>query len=221
MLRSPQWTDWLEGRTGCIWIYGIPGAGKTVLASHLIEKKNKEHCESSTIKKCAYVYYYCYFGHNQEETAPFLRWAINRLCRQADLIPTYLYKLYKHGGEPSLDELLSALEAILGAFDRTYIVTDAIDESMPRDDLLRVLRDLATDSRFQKVQLLSTSRQYIDIEKVMQQISVSVSMCNPLLDEDIKRYVRSQLHSNPKFKHWSLPLREEVVEALSSGAKGM
>jgi hypothetical protein len=102
-----------------------------------------------------------------------------------------------------------------------YIVTDAIDESMPRDDMLRVLRDLATDSRFKKVQLLSTSRQYIDIEKVMQQISVWVSMCNPLLDEDIKLYVRSQLHANSKFKHWALHLREEVVEALSSGAKGM
>jgi hypothetical protein len=220
MLRSLDWTNWLEGKIGCIWIYGIPGAGKTVLASHLIEKI-KEHCERSTTKKCAYVYYYCYFGHNQEEAAPFLRWTINRLCRQADLIPTYLYKLYKHGGEPSLEELLCALEAILDAFDNTYIVTDAIDESMPRDDLLRVLRDLATDSRFQKVQLLSTSRQYIDIEKVMQQISVSVSMCNPLLDEDIKLYVRSQLHSNPKFKHWPLHLREEVVEALSTGAKGM
>jgi hypothetical protein len=220
MLRSLDWTNWLEGKIGCIWIYGIPGAGKTVLASHLIEKI-KEHCERPSTEKCAYVYYYCYFGHNQDEAAPFLRWTINCLYHQADIIPTYLYKLYKHGGEPSLEELLCALEAILDAFHNTYIVTDAIDESMPRDDLLRVLRDLATDSRFQKVQLLSTSRQYIDIEKVMQQISVSVSMCNPLLDEDIKLYVRSQLHSNPKFKHWPLHLREEVVEALSTGAKGM
>jgi Cdc6-like AAA superfamily ATPase len=220
MLRSPDWANWLEGKTGCIWIYGIPGAGKTVLASHLIEKI-KEHCERSTTKECAYVYYYCYFGHNQEEAAPFLRWTINRLCRQADLIPTYLYKLYKHGEEPSLEELLFALEAILQSFDNTYIVTDAIDESMPRDDLLEVLQNLATESRFQKIQLLSTSRQYIDIEKVMQKISVSVSMCNHLLDEDIKLYVRSQLHSNPKFKHWPVHLREEVVDALSGGAKGM
>jgi hypothetical protein len=220
MIRSPEWTNWLEGRTGCIWIYGIPGAGKTVLTSHLIEKV-KEHCERSTEKKCAYVYYYCYFGHSQDEATHFLRWTINRLCRQADLIPTYLYLLYKHGGEPSLEELLCALEATLESFDNIYIVTDAIDESMLRDDLLRVLRDLATDSRFQKVQLLSTSRQYIDIGKVMQQISVSVSMCNPLLDEDIKLYVRSQLHSNSKFRHWPLRLREEVVEALSPGAKGM
>jgi hypothetical protein len=190
------------------------------LASHLIEKI-KEHCEGSKTRKCAYVYYYCYFGHNQEEAAPFLRWTINRLCRQADLIPTCLYKLYKHSGEPSLVELLHALKAILEAFDDAYIVTDAIDESIPRDDLLRVLRDLATDSRFKKVQLLSTSGQYIDIEKVMQQISVSVSMLNPLLDEDIKLYVRSQLHTNPKFKHWPPHLQEEVVEALSAGAKGM
>jgi len=190
------------------------------LASHLIEKI-KEHYEGLKTRKCAYVYYYCYFGHNQEEAAPFLRWTINRLCRQADLIPAWLYKLYKHSREPSLVELLHALEAILEVFDTIYIIADAIDESMPRDDLLRVLRDLATNSRFQKVQLLSTSRQYIDIEKVMQQISVSVSMSNPLLDEDIKLYVRSQLHTNPKFKHWPLHLQAEVVEALSAKANGM
>jgi len=220
MLRSPHWANWLEGKTRCVWIYGIPGAGKTVLASHLIEKI-KEHCEGSMTRKCAYVYYYCYFGHNQEEAVPFLRWTINRLCRQADLIPTYLYELYKHGGQPSIVELLRALEATLEVFDNIYIATDAIDESMPRDDLLSVLRDLATDLRFQKVQLLSTSRQYIDIEKVMQQISVSMSMSNPLLEEDIKIYVRSQLHTNPKFRHWPLHLLGEVVEALSTGANGM
>ncbi|KAF8861178.1 hypothetical protein BDZ45DRAFT_587267 [Acephala macrosclerotiorum] len=220
MLRSPEWMNWLQGKSRCVWIYGIPGAGKTVLISHLIENL-MDHYKASTPKKCTYVYYYCYFGHNQEEAAPFLRWTINRLCREADHVPTYLYKLFQHGGEPSLAELLCALEAILEEFDNVYIVVDAIDESMPREDLLRVLRDLATDSRFRKVQLLATSRQYIDIENVMELISEPVSMLNPLLNEDIKLYVRSQLESNPKFKHWAPHLVEEVLEALATKAKGM
>jgi hypothetical protein len=31
MLRTPEWTDWLAGINGYVWIHGIPGAGKTSL----------------------------------------------------------------------------------------------------------------------------------------------------------------------------------------------
>jgi hypothetical protein len=220
MLRSLEWINWLDGKTRCVWIYGIPGAGKTVLASYLIENI-KKHCEAATTRKCAYIYYYCYFGHNQEETAPLLRWTISQLCRQAKLVPISLNKLYEHGGQPSLLQLLHVLEATLEAFDHLYMVIDAIDESKPRDDLLSVLRDLTTDSRFQKVQLLVTSRQYIDIEKAMEPISVPMSMMNSLLDEDIKLYIGSTLETNPKFKHWPQFLLDEVLEVLSGRAKGM
>ena len=220
MLRCRDWIDWVDGKKRCLWIHGIPGAGKTVLFSHLVEKV-ENHCENSRTAKTAHVYYYCYFGHNQDEAVPFLRWTINRLSRQAGLVPTCLYRLYQHGGQPSLVDLLQALEDVLKELDNVYIAIDAIDESMPREDLLRVIRDLVTDSRFQKVQLLATSREYIDIEKTMLQISTPVSMLNPLLAEDIKRYVRSQMHKNPRFKPWPPQLQDEVVEALGTGAKGM
>lgn len=101
----------------CIWIHGIPGAGKTVLASHLIQtlkahtKKREENDEASVTT--VYAYYYCYFGHNQDEAASFLRWTISQLCRKADFVLTCLYHLYKGGGEPNLEELLSGLEVIL------------------------------------------------------------------------------------------------------------
>lgn len=46
-------------------------------------------------------------------------------------------------------------------------------------------------------------------------------MMNPLLDEDIKLFVRSNLATNRKFKNWPDDLIEEVLEALSTKAKGM
>lgn len=180
----------------------MPGAGKTILASHLIEAV-EELCEAeSATPKYAYVYYYCYFGHNQNEAAPFLKWTLNQLCRQADMVPPHLHKLYKHGGEPSLVDLLRSLEAIVEAFDSIYLVLDAIDESTERAELFTVVRDLATDARFEKVHVIATSREYIDIEKVMYGISAPVSMRNPLLDEDIKLYIQSQLHTHPRLSLW-------------------
>ena len=220
MLRSADWMTWLDAKQRCLWIHGIPGAGKTVLMSYLIEQI-KRHCDNSPKEKSAYVYYYCYFGHNQDEAAPFLRWLLNKLCRQADLVPKSVYNLYKYGGEPSLVELLKALENIIDAFEIVYIIVDAIDESNPRENLLKVLRDLLTESRFQKIQLLASSREYIDIERVMEELSVSVSMANPFVEEDIRLYVRSTLQSNPKFRRWPQELLDEVEDSLSTGARGM
>ena len=92
---------------------------------------------------------------------------------------------------------LTALESILDSFEIVYVVADAIDESDPREDLLKVFRDLVTDPRFQKLQILSSSRECINIERVMENISVPVSMDNYFVKQDIRLHVRSTLESIP------------------------
>ena len=150
-----------------------------------------------------------------------LRWLLDQLCRQARCIPTTLFQLYQAGREPSLPELLACLEAVLKNYDRVFLIVDAVDESSPRKDTLRVLRDLATDARFNKFQILVTSRLYIDIEEVLQEFSMSMSMSNPDVTADIRHFVQSAMQSNPKFRRWSPELLEETQEALAIGAQGM
>jgi hypothetical protein len=79
------------------------------------------------------------------------------------------------------------------------VILDAADESKPREDLLRVLRDLVTDVRFSKIRCLVTSRKYIDIEQSLEPISRSIPMSNALVEDDIRRLVHSVLHSRPNF----------------------
>jgi hypothetical protein len=219
-LRSPNWKDWLSGKHRCLWIHGIPGAGKTTLASFLIQNV-KEHCRQmigTTVGDC---YYYCSFRHNQHEASSFLRWIIGQFSRQAEAVPTILYELYKSGVQPSIPNLLDILEATLDNFDAAYVVVDALDESNPRLDLLKIIRDLSTDARFSKIRLLATSREYLDIETIMIPISVDISMSNPLVEDDIRTCVRSLLASKLKFKRWPKDLLLEVEETVSKEAKGM
>lgn len=188
--------------------------------SYLVEQIGK-FCTQSSHRRSFYVYYYCYFGHNQDETKPFLKWVISRLCREAGHIPTCVYNLSKQGAEPSVTALLEAVVQILVSFETVYIAIDAIDESRSRDDLLQILRTLVTDRRFQGLQLVASSREYIDIERTMSSLSVSIPMNNPFVEQDIRYHVHANLKSNPRFGNWPRDLLYEVEESITTGAGGM
>lgn len=224
--RSPEWQTWISGSTKFLWIHGIPGAGKTVLASFLIEQaiqaiKNAPLDHDSEKLPAVCVYYYCSFQRNQDESAPFLRWLLGQLFRRATFVTQEIEQLYQLQHQPSVTQLLEALESVLDVFETVFVVIDAVDESLSRLDLLRVLRDLVTDSRFESIRLLATSREYYDIETHFSDISVELSMNNPLVQEDIRLYVQSVMASNPKFRAWPKSLTTEIENGLAKGAEGM
>ena len=204
----------------CLWVHGIPGAGKTVLASYAIRqviRTLKESGDANSI--CAY--YYCHHAHNQDEATPFLRWIVSQLCRAAKRVPEPLYETHRLRRLPGIDALLQHLGSILDHFSSVFIVIDALDESQPRETLLRVIRNISGDARFVKIRLLVTSREYADIEREMLSIATPLSMSNSFVQEDIRRVIAACLRSNSVFQQWPEAFRAEVEKALSSGAKGM
>jgi hypothetical protein len=150
-----------------------------------------------------------------------MRWVVSQLCRKLHIIPREIWESYQRNTEPHLPQLKRALVPLLNKVDALYILLDAVDECDPRRDLLQLVTDLMTDEDFAKVCILATSRQYSDIENVFRPISEPISMCNSLVDSDIRIYVDSELHSNPKFRRWPDNLLDEILEALVEGAKGM
>ncbi|KAF2655868.1 hypothetical protein K491DRAFT_598030 [Lophiostoma macrostomum CBS 122681] len=224
LLRAPTWSSWIDLKHRCLWVHRIPGAGKTVLMSHLIEHL-KSHTRNATISKpestIAYAYYYCYFAHRQDEADPFLRSILNQLCRRSDQITDKTYVMYKIGGKPSTSDLPDALGEVLQAFDIVYVAIDAVDESNPREQLLQLFGRLLTELRFAKIQLLVSSREYSDIERAMRAISTAISMANPYAEEDIRCHVRSLMQRNARFENWSQDMLEEVTSTISTQARGM
>jgi hypothetical protein len=219
VFRASDWDDWINTRIRALWIHGIPGAGKTVLAAHIIETTLRI-CEAKD-KHTTCVYYYCYHGHNQDESVPFLRWLVSQLLREADTVPTLAWKAYTRSREPDTTLLLEVLHAILDFFDLVYVAIDALDESQSRQNLLSVLNVLVTDPRFWKIQLLATSREYSDIELRMGRFSQSLSMSNCFVEADIRIYVAAKIMAEAKFQRWPSDLRADVEATLSTGAKGM
>ena len=220
MLNSPEWADWLARKHRSLWIHGIPGAGKTVLMSHLVANIEK-FCHEPRASKYTYLYYYCYFGRDQNEAIPLLKWLVHRLSREAKHIPKVLYDIYKDGGEPSLTATLEVVAQLLISFDSVYITIDAIDESKPREQLLDIIQTLITDQRFKNLQLVASSREYVDIERTMRKFCVSLSMDNHHVQQDIRHCIHSKIKSNPRFGKWPHNLLLKVEESIANGAKGM
>lgn len=221
--RCEQWQDWVQLKSRCLWVHGIPGAGKTVLASHLVQQL-KNYCANNKDLKLLTTYYYCFHGHNQDEITPLVRWIISDLYRHTDVIPKQAYSMFQQRYAPLLKDLLGCLSSVLQLcpLNAVFVVIDALDESRERHNLLKLLQDLASDNRFKKLHLLATSREYDDIKQAMSLMSKEISMFdNSNNQEDIRLYVTARIKNHPKFQRWSPSLRTEVEDALSAGAPGM
>ncbi|KAI1144534.1 hypothetical protein F5Y05DRAFT_418489 [Hypoxylon sp. FL0543] len=249
--NSQGWKQWLAGGSSepggyrrFIWIYGIPGAGKTVLASFLIDSI-AIHCQAT-----GYSYYYCHNERNQDETIPFLRWVVGDLSRQIGrFIPNELEQL-NEAGHFDIKTLLNCFLIITRQFQRAdkrvYIVVDAVDESKkPRERFLDVLIKIGTDPSFEHVSLLMTSRDEEDIRDRMFGAErdggllppiedgyvtnnadasapyTAITMSNSDVMRAIETYVKKQIARNVRFKLWSPKFREKVENDLARNARGM
>jgi len=219
VLDTQEWKDWVAGSEGCLWIHGIPGAGKTVLASYLIKNANTI-CHNSTgegIFTC--VYYYCH-QRERNEAMPFLRWILSQLCRKADQVPASVHTLFKSGTDPATNEVLDGIEDRLDSFETVFIVLDAIDECNTWTDLLAALKALASP-RFPKIRLIATSREYRQIEDTMKEISKTVSMDNKAVKRDIRLWVHSATARDGYISKWTPTLLDKVRNLLPDRAQGM
>ncbi|KAH8888440.1 hypothetical protein GQ53DRAFT_871372 [Thozetella sp. PMI_491] len=205
IFKTPEWDGWISGQERALWLNGIPGAGKTVLASHIIEKVI-EHCEANDSQQ---------------------------LLSSMDVVPRAAWEAYKYHIEMSTETLLKILGSAMEHLDKVYIGVDALDESQNREHLLALLDIIVTDPRFSRIQLFATSRilaertiwrstrQYEDIRIRMCSFSQSLRMSNTFVDADIQIFISAQIKRNSRFQRWPGALRDEVEVTLSKGAKGM
>ncbi|KAL2168025.1 hypothetical protein VTG60DRAFT_560 [Thermothelomyces hinnuleus] len=219
---STEWRSWKDGsgsgsRLRLLWIHGVPGAGKTVLAHTMAEKLAAEARSDGQV---GFAYYYCSYMRSQDETAPFLAWIVSQFCRQARYIPATLREQYERILEPSIKDLIGYLEAVLNRFHRAYVVVDAVDESTQHEKLVNVLCILGSDARFAKLRLAITSREMQDIKGAFQHRAIALSMANGGVKEDIRRYVESKLKERP-YTRWNQQLRDRAAHLVPFRAEGM
>ena len=114
--------------------------------------------------------------------------------------------------------MLTLFHSSLDCFDSTLVVLDPLDECRNKEELLKLVDQIAK-WRPSKLSLLMTSRTERDIEDNMQNLDV-VKICfhSATIEADIRTYVEEILKTDSRLKKWNGDLRSEIQDVLLDGA---
>ena len=226
-LESEQYARWKTDAASPLWLYGIPGCGKTVLHSTILQSV-LQYCQDDPGKVTAY-FYFDFNDAQKQDLEMMLRSLICQLSQQSMKIPAGLDTLFSscENGQrqPSVHALLEVMQQMMQEFPRVYIVLDALDECDRRVELMDMLKAIS-GWQLQNLHLLVTSRRERDIESSLEGFVDHqnwICLQSKLVDRDIQRYVQQRLSDDKSLRKWEkdATIRQEIEAALMKGARGM
>ena len=223
LLESPIYINWKIQRSSLLWLYGIPGCGKTVLCSTVVDDIAAT-CQASGRNLLAY--YYFDFNEGKKQTCEgLLRSLVTQLFRQCPKDSEIMESLFTDCGEgqrePTCMSLVQALRELSGNFGDIFLILDALDECIEIPAVISIIEEFQGWPN-NSLHILVTSRKEVSIEKVFRSLATDqIQIQNFLVDADISLLVRECLCTDPELSRWSEPIKAEIEKALYEGSKGM
>ncbi|KAL8802386.1 MAG: hypothetical protein Q9182_003876, partial [Xanthomendoza sp. 2 TL-2023] len=227
--NDSKYAAWKTEPNSIMWLHGIPGCGKTILSSTIIQDllNLRQHYDS-------YAVAYFYFDANRADTqspSKMIRSLLLQISGQGAATFQVLERMYWSSQEgsdhrqPTAESVLHCLREATWNLSAVYLVIDALDECTSRSELLRLLRQINAWSLAQ-VHMLLTSQRVGDITEVLESFIPHRSIMTiqgPGVDEDIRTYVRSQFQYGALLERWheQREIREEIEMRLMAKADGM
>ncbi|KIW35343.1 uncharacterized protein PV07_02044 [Cladophialophora immunda] len=221
LLQSHAFKDWMNATGKILWCSGLPGAGKTIITSIVVD-----FLERSFIREdVGIAYIYCSYKDQDNQTATnLIASLLQQLARRASVISENIKSLYeKHAlnkARPSLDVFSSHLQSEVRRFSEVFIIIDALDECTEDNGTRRSFLD-----EIQKLQpnvhLLITSRHSATIQlgsESLTHIEIHAS------DRDIARYLENRIENAHRLVlhvRKDPSLENTIVRTISEKVKGM
>ncbi len=206
-----------------LWAYGIPGCGKTILSSTVVQYI-LDYCRERP--RSAVLYFYFDFNEREKQRHEnMIRSLITQLVGYQKRTFDVLDSLFNRGRQPTSEELLATLKTMVTAFDEIFLILDALDECTERPELLFDIEEIM---RWKDIHLhiLVTSRREVDIEESLEPLcdeGTSVCVQSAVVDADIRTYVHDRLSEDKRFKQWRThtKVQQEIETTLMKKANGM
>ncbi|KAJ7706814.1 ankyrin repeat-containing domain protein [Mycena rosella] len=220
LLQDELFKEWKSGSVKTVWCRGMPGAGKTVLASMVVN-----HLRASLESRSVGVAV-IYLNH-QETEAQSIPNLLAGLWRQLvvrkpiSLAVSGLYEKHREQRtRSSLAEVDFILCSAISEMSNVFIIVDAVDEypEQQRHALLRYLSALTAGST---VNLMLMSRPHLNlipVVKNLQTLEIRATM------DDIRRHVDAEIIKSPRLSRHieNRPqLREEIEDSVVLRSDGM
>ncbi|EHK21973.1 uncharacterized protein TRIVIDRAFT_132487, partial [Trichoderma virens Gv29-8] len=221
LLESHEFQTWVKKRKETLFCPGIPGAGKTILTSIVVDDLIT-HFGNNNSTGIAYIY--CNFRRQYKQKAvDLLSSVLKQLSQKISSLPKPVKDLYNKHKEkrtrPSLEDIVGALQSVAAFYLRVYIVVDALDECQSsegcRTEFLKEIFDLQKTSG---ANLFTTSR---FIPEIVNSFSEHPSLEIRASEEDIKRYLDRHIKHLSGFAEWNQQLRDEVTKVILGAVDGM
>ncbi|KAI8665872.1 NACHT domain-containing protein [Fusarium keratoplasticum] len=221
VLDSDQYQTWIATKGKTLFCPGIPGAGKTIVASvvinHLMEKLRED-------PGSGLAYIYCDFRRRNEQTVEhFASSLLKQLAEKQPTLPDAVRQLHKRHKksrtEPSLKELVESLRSVAQLFDHVFVVVDALDECQESNHCLpRFLSELFDLQKQLGVNVFATARPLGHIKSNFERaISIEIRAHSG----DVRKYVSGRLGELPMIVQRNTKLQEDITDNISRVVDGM
>ncbi|GKT44261.1 vegetative incompatibility protein HET-E-1 [Colletotrichum spaethianum] len=223
-LESAAYEEWKFGSRRHLWLYSMPGCGKTVLCAKIINHlKDVDDCVTLSF---------------------FFDFSDTRKQKLEDVFRSLAFQLYTLGGEdvkeldslfeshergqrqPDTAALALALHAMMKYPTNIRIVLDALDECSMRGKLLTWMNGVLSNPDFEHVRLLTASRPEEEFQRSIP-IWIGEESCiqfnKKSVTADIRSYIEDRLERSPEFKKWSSfpSVLRRIKDEVGDKADGM
>ncbi|RFN46021.1 ankyrin repeat protein [Fusarium flagelliforme] len=227
LLESEELKQWYSTPGSRLWLKGIPGGGKTVLAGAVIQEAlTRALSASSTI---GVAFFFCDYKNEATQSPVNILGSIAyQIALQKDEafeeLNNYYQELHPERSltqSPDTDELRATISRMSKQFDHLYIIIDGVDECRDEvEDVAAAVHDLAEFSDYNSTALFSRDEAEIEAALDGDFRHVAISARN----EDIEKYIRAEMmlrESNGRLVVKDLTVKDKIEEQLVRRAKGM
>ncbi|KAL8770537.1 MAG: hypothetical protein Q9209_003793 [Squamulea sp. 1 TL-2023] len=226
VLRHNVYRNWYNAvRSSTLCCSGIPGCGKTILASFIVDALQS----AAVSRKASIIYYYCdYADQRTLETDRILGTILKQFLSNGH-IPEAVEKLIPQGyGEDaytlSIIELIDLVCVAIKQTSLTFFIVDGLDEceKTSRKEISSLLDRLQkTDTPIAKI--LISFREEDQVLRSLQGLP-TIHMTSSTLGDDIRLFVSASVRSRITSRELRIrnpSLENEITDELVNKAHGM
>jgi Cdc6-like AAA superfamily ATPase len=219
LLDSSEFQKWLNQSKQTLFCPGMPGAGKTILTSIVIEHLYAKFQNDASV---GIAYLYCNFQQQQSPT-DLLASLLKQLIQERPSMPEIVKNLYEHHKDkrtrPSFDEISNVLHSVVANYSRAFIIIDALDELLASDKRhKKFLSEIFNLQAKARASVFATSR---FVPEIVREFEGSISLEIRASDGDVQRYLDGRMSQLSLCVSRNVDLQETIKAEIIKAVNGM